>query len=283
MVNKFIVSPMSQTISLKAGETYQGTLSVSNPADATEDFYFKVAVSPYSITDDSYTPDFETTSEWSNIVNWTKLDVDTGVLKPNETKKINFTIKVPESASAGGQYMMIGVSSDPNANTDSGTTVRDVYEMASLVLAEIDGKTVHDGRIISNSLPGFVATGVPKTEVVASNNGNIHEIITTTITIKNVFTGQNMIEADGEKNVYETVVMPGSTRTVTRDLEGLPQLGIFEVEQSVSYLGDNSSTSTILVLCPIWFIVLVIATVASIVGMICYGLHLKHKKNQKSS
>ena len=69
MLNKFIVSPMSQDIFLKPGETYEGSITVANPADATENFYFKVSIYPYSVSGENYAQDFLTQSNWSRITN----------------------------------------------------------------------------------------------------------------------------------------------------------------------------------------------------------------------
>ena len=49
MSTKFIVSPMLEKISLRPGETYKGQIIVANPKDATEDFYYKLDISPYSV------------------------------------------------------------------------------------------------------------------------------------------------------------------------------------------------------------------------------------------
>lgn len=277
MANKFIVSPMSQNINLKAGDVYTGYITVANPAEATEDIHYKATLSPYSKSGEDYRSDFQTMSDWSRIVEWTKLENDKGVLKPNETTKVKFTIQVPENAPAGGQYLSIGVTMDASATSNSDSTIQNVYEMASLVLAEIEGETTHEGKIVTNSISGFVATGSPKTTVTLSNEGNVHEVATAKITVKNVFGGQEVLDTQDDKNVYDITVMPESTRTVERDLEGLPQLGIFEVKQSISYLGQESNTTTVMVICPFWFMALVAATILSIIGMIAYKVHLKKK------
>lgn len=280
-MSSFTVSPMSQQIVLKAGETYHGSVKVLNPADATEDFYYKVDLSPYSLTN-SDVADFQTMSDWSRIVEWTTLDNTHGVLKPNESKYINFTIKVPENAPAGGQYAMIGVSSDPQAKGED-SSVSNVVEMACLIYATIEGETVHEGKILENKTPGFIATGAPTTIITLENKGNVHEVATTKIKVKNVLTGEVLKFSEDDNDTYETLVMPESTRTVERELTGLPQLGIFEVTSDVSFLDSSLNNQTTIVICPIWFIVLVVATIASVVGMIFYSLHLRRKRNRRLS
>ena len=277
MQNSFTVSPVLQEINLKRGDVYQGEITVANPANASSDLDFKVSLSPYSVTDGS-TPDFQTMSDWSRIVEWTKLDTESGTLKPNETKKIKFTIEVPQDAPSGGQYLMVGVSTEVN---DSGAT-KSIYEMASLVLARIEGETVHNGTIKENTVPSFIASGTPVTKFIATNAGNVHEKATVKITIKNTLSGEQIALTDDTDNTYDVTIMPESERVVERELKDLPILGIFEVHQDVNYLGNSYEASSTMIICPVWFMVLVLGIIISIIGMICYGVHLKRKKMEKT-
>ena len=283
MQNTFMVSPMVQTIDLEPGQVYSGSVIVSNSATATEDFRFKMSISPYSVSGTDYTPDFKTQSDWSKIVNWIKLDTTSGVLKPNESKKINFTITVPLDAPVGGQYATIGVSSDVPINNDSNAAIQNVFEMASLIYAKVAGETVRDGKIIKNHVPSFVASGKPTTEISFSNGGNVHEMANVTLTVKNVMTGEVILPKENEENTFETIVMPDSTRVSYREIEGVAALGIYEVKQEVSYIGENSVVSAVMIVCPFWFIALVLLTILSIIGMVFYSRFLRKKKMLKVS
>lgn len=282
MKNAFTVSPMSQKITLRPGETYKGSIMVANPKAATEDFYYKVAIYPYFIKGDSYETDFETMSDWSRIVDWTTLEDETGVLKPNDMKKINFTIEVPENAPGGGQYMMLGVSSDAPMDDNEGAAIQSIYEMASLIYANVEGAAIHEGQVLENRIPGFVMDGKPFVATKVTNTGNVHETAEITISVKNNFNGETIYPKDGEKNTFEVVVMPESTREVKKDIANLPPLGVFEINETVSYMGGETGSTAVVVVCPAWFILLVFATLASVIGMIFYGKHLKHKKLQKT-
>jgi hypothetical protein len=281
MANKFVVSPMIHKINLKAGETYTGEIVVANPKASSNDFYFKAVLSPYTVNKEDYSPDFVTVSDWSKIVDWITIENPEGVLKPNDTQKVRFSIKVPENAPAGGQYAKIGIVSNEPVNTTTSGVVQNVIEMASLIYADIEGETIHDGKILDTSISGFVALGKPMSNITVSNNGNVHETLTSTLSVKNVITGETILPTENIDGVYENLIMPETTRTVTRDLEVVPALGIFEVKQEVTYLGEHSEISTIMVVCPLWFMILVAATFISIISMIFYGRHLKRKKKEK--
>ncbi|MBQ8985239.1 hypothetical protein IJ076_01620 [Candidatus Saccharibacteria bacterium] len=277
MANNFTVSPMKQVINLKPGEEYQGYVLVANPSSSSSDFSFEASINPFSVSGDDYKTDFSYKSDWSRIVDWMKLEDSEGTLSPNDTMRIKYTINVPTDAPAGGQYAMIGISSKPS--NESG--VSDVFRVGSLIYAFVEGVTKREGHILENKIPGFVASGKPTVQVKVENNGNVHETLTTKITVKNVFTGkEEAISTEGD-SIYESIIMPESTRVVSRTLENLPELGIYQVSQDVSYMGDESLISSVMILCPIWFIILVFATIISIVGMVCYGLHLKKKKKAR--
>ena len=280
MANNFIVSPMLEKISLKAGETYTGSILIANPKDATEDFYYKISTSPYSVIGENYMADFETISDWSRILEWTTLEDTEGTLKPNETKRIFYTIEVPKNAPAGGQYLKIGVTSNAAAS-GSGGAVQDVFEIASLVFAEIDGETTRGGRILEGKIPDFVTSSNPAVTAKFTNTGNVHETATTALYVKNLLGGGEIYPQNGENPEMESIIMPLSTRVVSRQIPNLPVVGIFEVKETISYRGDTMDVTSVMVVCPAWFILLILATIASILGMVFYGRHLKRKKFKK--
>ncbi|MBQ3280316.1 hypothetical protein IJG92_01530 [Candidatus Saccharibacteria bacterium] len=280
MANNFIVSPMLEKISLKAGETYTGSILIANPKDATEDFYYKISTSPYSVIGENYIADFETISDWSRILEWTTLEDTEGTLKPNETKRIFYTIEVPKNAPAGGQYLKIGVTSNAAAS-GSGGAVQDVFEIASLVFAEIDGETTRGGRILEGKIPDFVTSSNPAVTAKFTNTGNVHETATTALYVKNLLGGGEIYPQNGENPEMESIIMPLSTRVVSRQIPNLPVVGIFEVKETISYRGDTMDVTSVMVVCPAWFILLILATIASILGMVFYGRHLKRKKFKK--
>lgn len=276
-IKSFALSPTKQEIELKAGETYEGYVLLTNPLSATEDLEYSVSVKPYSVSGQDYQPDFETVSEWSRIIEWTTIEETTGTLLPNESRRINFKIEVPESAPAGGQYAMIGVSATPTAKS-SKSEIRDTYTLTSLIYAKVDGETVHEGGILENYIPGFISSGTPTTVVTVSNSGNVHEKLTVELKIKNVFSGEYLALSGEDTDVYESLILPDSTRAVSRALGGLPNLGIYEVSQDASYLGENSSNTTIMVICPPWFMVLSIITITAVLTLIIRKIYL-HFKN----
>ena len=283
--NFFTVTPMSQRISLEAGETTEGSISVINPNDSVDDLKYKAYVAPYGVVGEGYEADLTTDSKYNMIKDWIEIENPTGTIEPNKTGEIKFKIKVPGNAPAGGQYAAIIITRDDDMKaTDNGVAVKDIFEMASLVYATVNGETVHKGEILSNEIPGFVAGPPITVSALISNEGNIHENATVIINVTNFFTGDVIVEGNAEDAYYSEVIMPETTRYVTREIsEGLPLLGVVKVNQTIYYQGQPpSKEEKTVIICPIWFLLLVIAAIAAVIGAIVMIIR-KHRKKAKWS
>lgn len=274
----FTVMPMSQEFEFEAGKTYEGTISVANPASAEEDFLYQVAVAPYSVSGEDYDADLLTVSNRSEIVNWIKIEESSGTLKPNETKKIHFTVTVPETAPAGGQYAALLVSGKNDTEGGEGLTVNSVLEIASIIFANVEGETVHDGAILDNAIPALSFTTPVKVAATIENNGNVHEAAEIFLTVKNAITGETLYPSNGESNGIREIIMPETTRYFTREISETPALGLLTVTQTVSYLGENSVEEKTVFVCPLWFMVLVIFTLGAIIGTIVAKIRKRHSR-----
>lgn len=282
MSQSFVVFPMSQEMTLEAGKTYRGVINVVNPADADGDFSYTIVVTPYSVADVGYEANLEETSTWSQIVDWIMIDDPSGTLAPNETKEITFTVTVPTDAPAGGQYAAIAVrSSGAEVAQGDSLKIHNVYELASVIYATVEGETVHSGEVVTNTVPGFVTDGDVVLTTMVANTGNVHEMAAVKIEAKNILTGERFFPRSESEIVYEEVVMPSTTRYITRELNELPLLGVFEVSQEVSYLGEISLNTSLVILCPIWFMVLVVATIGTLIGTIT-ALIMKRRREKRA-
>ena len=235
--NSFTVLPMSQRFMLEAGKTYTGKITIVNPADSSDNFNYKMGVSPYSVTGEDYTADLATEHNRSMITKWIEIDEPVGVIAPNESKDVTFTITVPDSAPSGGQYAAITVASNNDMASNDGVAIQNIFEMASLVYATVAGETVHEGEILENKIPGFVMSHPVTLEALISNNGNVHEDATFVIAVTDVFTGRVILPTEEENGQYPELIMPETTRQIKRDVSNLPALGVIKIKQMIYYQG----------------------------------------------
>lgn len=278
--NMFTVTPMSHSVTLDAGDTYEGEIIVANPANAAQDFNYKVEASSYGVVGDDYVADLLTETERTQIAKWITIDNPTGVLKPNESVKIHYTVNVPENAPSGGQYAAILVSSDLDVKGSDSVSVNNVFEMASILYAKINGEMIHEGEIIGVSVPGFVTTTPITVSTTLRNDGNIHETARISLEVRSYFSADNIYPKVGEDGTLDEIIMPGTTRHVERDIDGISPLGIYDVLQTVNYMGKTDTIHQVVIACPIWFMALVFVTLVAIVTTIVVSVK-KHRKKRR--
>lgn len=280
MENAFTVLPMSQNFSLQSGETFTGKITVVNPSTSTSDFSYIVSVAPYNVVGEDYQADIANVSTYSQIADWITIANPTGTISPNASQDVEFTITVPDNAPAGGQYALIMVSSDPDAKSSEGVSINNVFAIGSVIYADIAGETTHEGSIIENNIPEFSTTTPVTISALIDNHGNVHENAIFALTVTNAITGEKIFPTDQDtNNRFSEIIMPETTRYITRNIDNLPALGIIKVEQTIYYNNDVSTVTKNLIICPVWFLFLLVAVFISIVGFIAARVH-HHRKNR---
>ena len=282
MNNTFTLLPMSQRFLLMPGKVTEGSIKIVNPADATEDFSYKVTVTPYGVVGEDYKADLETDSTRTAIAKWIEIEEPTGKIKPNESKEVKFKINVPANAPVGGQYATIAVSSNADASNSSGVAVQNVLEMASVIYGTVNGPIEHKGEILENNVPGFIVSPPATLSALIKNEGNIHEDASFTIKVTDFFSGNTILPTENDDGEYSELIMPETTRYIEREVGNLPALGVVKVVQTINYMGkEPSTTDKVIIICPIWFMALVAATTLAIIFTIVQIIR-KHKKHKKS-
>lgn len=270
----FSVRPVSNNLEIKAGETVTGEITIVNPDYATETLTYEISVAPYSVVGEGYKANLVSTNEYTAITDWITLSETTGSLEPGEKRTIKYTINVPENAPSGGQYSAILVDGLPK-KTDEQSAITNVFEITHIIYANIAGETIHEAEILSNDIPTFVTKTPVTTSTTFSNYGNTHEYAEVNLLVKNVLNGET-IYSEEETNVTE-IIMPNTTRLFEREITNLPSLGIIEVTQSVLCNDETSTTTSLVYICPLWFALLVAATIIAIIAAIIKVIRNKPK------
>ena len=280
----FTITPMSQRISLEPGQTYTGKITIVNPASATGDFNYQAYVKPYSVVDEDYKADLATMSNRTMMADWIIINEPKGTLKPNEIRDIEFTVNVPDDAPAGGQYAAIAVSRDPGGDTnDDNLAVQNIFEIASIIYGDVNGEIIRSGEILENNIPGFVTNAPITVSALLNNSGNIHENATIIIEVVNKISGEEILEAENQNNYYSELIMPETTRFIQRDIiDNLPTIGVVHVEQTINYNGHYSKEAKDVIICPVWFIILIATILILIIELIVAAI-LKYRKKRKQS
>ena len=272
--NLFSLSPMYQMITLTPGETYYGNFNIVNPGTSSVEFYYNLAVRPFTTANDGDITDTEN-GDYTLMADWIELDKTEGWIAPNESNEVRFAIHVPEDAPAGGQYATIMVTSDQYRIENSSVDLREQYRAGHLIYADVAGETVRKGSMTDVNVPGFLFSGNITGSAAVTNEGNVHSQATHTMQIFPLFSGEEVFT--NEEDPKKTWIMPGNTTVSSVSWDDTPSVGIFHVIYNVAYEGVESKVDKYVIVCPLWLLFLIIFALALLAFCI---LSTKKKSNK---
>lgn len=259
------LSPMKQSIVLNPGDTYYGSFKIINPNSSTSDLEYEIEQKSFYV-DEDYGTTFD--EENSPIVEWTTLNSDdSGILKPNSNIDIKFTINVPESAAAGGQYEAFLVKTKNGDVEDdkmqNGAGIQEQLIMAHLVFAEITGDVTRQGEIVSVDVPSFLLSGNIAGSAAIKNTGNIHGDATYKLQVFPLFSNEEVYT--NEEDPDEHIILPDRTLYNETVWNQTPDIGIFNVIYTVEFEGVVTQVSKMVIKCPIWLLFIIIFVIFALI------------------
>ncbi len=248
------ISPAKERIEeLKSGEVHEGSFTVKNTGSKA--FNFETVIAPYSVKDDHYSADFSAESTYTEITNWITLDIDSGLLEPNEEKKISYTIDVPDDMHGGFQSAAIITQIAESGEIDE-NAIQATNRVAYLIYANVNGDLIETGKVVENKVSGFLFNPPISATSVVENTGNVYAIAKYYLQVFPLFSDEEVYT--NEEEPEDSIVFPGTKRFNQIEWEGAPQLGIFKVRQTVKIFDSESVEEKLVFLCPIWFLFIVL-------------------------
>ena len=278
------VTPMDQRVILVPGESWSGSIKVSNPNDSEIDLDFSVEVGSFTHTqsdkDDYGATDVTTTTASNEIMKWITLGVTSGTLAPNESEVVPFTIDVPADAPAGGQYATIIVKNDTHNNqmASGGVQIQSNVQIASIIYAQVTGDTKSEGQVLDNSVPGFLLSSPIIVSSMVENSGNVHGDAKYTLQVWPMGSDEEI--CTNEEDPSMAIVLPNTKRYFTQTCDVAP-VGIYKVKQVVELFGQVSTVERTVVLCPIWLLFVIVAVVLLIIFYIVKKVRDSKKPKRK--
>lgn len=246
----FAVSPMNQSISLVPGETYSGSFKISNLSSSNQ-FEYRLEVTPFwasnfcgeslssSKIDNNYCIIYESRAGYNLIANWIKFNELVGKLQPSETRTINFTINVPETAPIGGQYVAIKIIEQTNANNFA------AVQIGHLIYAELNSDQEQAKRsavLKEAALPSFVNTSFlfkPNSSANAESStgfiarSNVQNTGNTMGTVQATFEAYPLFSNELKFSNFDSVsaykILPETSRLVSVSWTDSPRFGLYKV------------------------------------------------------
>ncbi|MBR3248734.1 hypothetical protein IKF89_01755 [Candidatus Saccharibacteria bacterium] len=276
----FVMSPMAQMLILDPGDTYTGSLTLSNPANNEMAVGYQLDVRSF-YRDDSNNAIFEDVDGRGQMADWITIDSPlTGSIEPNQTMRVNYTINVPTDAPAGGQYASIVATtmSPENDNPNNATMIKESVAMAYMIYAEVTGNVVHQGKVTNVDVPGFIFNGNITGSATIENTGNVHDIATYTMQVYPLFSDEEVFT--NEEDPASATILPNRTRYIETAWENTPTIGIFNVVYTVEFEGVTTQVSKMVIKCPIWLLFIILFIIAALIIWIVMRVR-HHKKPTK--
>ncbi len=248
------IKPADQEIELSPGKVVYGQVTVQNVGRLP--FTFTVSTKPYQVLNENYDPDFNTENSYTKLHNWITFPQESFQLEPGASQDVSFKITVPENVPGGGQYAAIIVETRDSMSSDAG--VRIISQLASLIYAHVEGEEHVGGVLMNHSLPNFLLSSPFTARATVKNDGNVDFRLTHTLKITDFFTNREVLSADSvdENGNFiakaTPMILPETQRSSAITWKGAPQLGVFKVTQTISFLDQTYTYDQVLVLCPIW-------------------------------
>lgn len=255
------VSPATLSLDLEPGRVTTAEFRVQNTGSKT--FEFEVDISPYSVVDEEYTADYESSSAYTDLAKWVTFSQDRGEVQPGGSIPVTVTIAVPKDVPAGGQYASVMISMVNDGVDGDGMAISMIKRVGLVMYSTVEGKTRKEGKVIENKVPSFKFQSPVTASSVVENTGNVHATATYTLQVFPLFGGEEVYSNEDKPDTR--TILPETKRYNEIQWEGAPALGIFKVKQTVNFLGQDSVTEKIVFLCPIWFLFIILLLIFVII------------------
>ena len=281
------VSPMTQKVILTPGESYEGSIKVSNPANAKNNLEYSVHIGSFSQhsdpdgVDDYGTVDTDTKTTYNQMMDWIVLGREDGSVAPNGTDVIPFTVNVPIDAPAGGQYATILVrdETDHSGGGEGNVSIQSIAQIASIIYAEVAGETRNEGAILENNVPSFLMNNTLETTSMVRNDGNVHTDAEYILQVWPMIGDEEI--CTNEEDPAMSLVMPETERYNAQTCQ-LPTVGIFRAKQVVKIFGETSIVEKTIIVCPIWLLFIIIFVIFALVFYFVAKVRARKKAVKKT-
>lgn len=253
------ISPGIQHAELDPGAIYNNSITIHNLTERT--LNFTVHAEPYYVKDITYDPVYNVENAYTQIVRWITFEQDEYIVEPDQYTVVNYTVEVPIDAPSGGQYaVLFAETQEIDAITGS---VQSTASAGSIFMANVHGETHRAGEIVATKISRFLLNPPLTVSATAKNTGNIDESLKMTVKAENYFSGA--VIYDGTNQAQDLTVFPGTTRTAELTIDNIPRLGVVKVTMTTEYLNDAEIKTATVIVCPLWFIAVIILIILTII------------------
>lgn len=263
---RITMSPVSQEYVLNAGDTKRDTFTILN--DGNTAYTFTVYSRPYSVTTQQYAPNFSSDLPNADAYQWVQFEKSEYTIKPGESVKVPFTIRVPADATPGGHYGVLFAETSATSE-NSGNAIARKKRLGELLYLTVRGTFVTEGSAAKAEIPFFQTRPPLQTSQLVKNTGNSHFTTTTVFAVSDLFGNQKYAEKK------DFIILPGTTRKLQMQWTDSPWFGLYKVDVTTNYLKKSVHDAGYVLLAPVWMYAVVVILIAA---RVLYAVAQRRKK-----
>lgn len=243
IVESIVLSPVSKHYDMAAGSSTSDTFKVINDGKVAYDFV--VYARPYSVSDESYQPDFVSKPQNADAYKWVQFDKPSYHIEPGQTIDVLYTVRVPKGSTPGGHYGVLFAETQPSGETQ-GNVVKRTKRVGAILYMTVKGDIRTAGSLQGVDVPFFQFNRPLTTAQRVKNTGNVDFTAKTSMKVYDLFGGQKFT------TTREYPVLPSTIRRAAVEWPDASWLGLYRVELTTSFLDTKSSSTHYVLLVPVW-------------------------------
>jgi len=269
-------NPLTQSwfiYTLEPGETKQGKVDVVNTSEEamTARIY---PVDAVTTKDGAFAPRPENV-ERTGVGAWITLSESEIILKPNEPKTVDFTLRVPENAEVGDHMGAIIIQAKESPEATEGTAMRVVNRVGARVYLTVPGEIVK--KLDFTEFTRKLLDGKNIFYLSFVNGGNIRIAPLGEIEIRNIF-GRVVNKTE----ITQREVFPKNTITIPVEITEKIGIGKFNVSANVTYDEDKTLSKEIdFWVAPSQKSLITFSSIVVVIALLLAIISIIRKKRQK--
>lgn len=240
-----LITPTSKHYKVDAGQVVSDTFTIVNNGKNAYDF--TVSAAPYSVRDESYSPEFQKETTNSDAYKWIQFEKVRWHAEPGEKVTIPYTMHVSKGAKAGGHYGAIFAKTEIN-NTNSGMGVVSSKSVGLILYANVNGPTTEGGRLQKVDIPFYQSAAPLDISAYVENTGQVDFETKVTFAVMDM----------GGDVKYQTAaqypVLPGTTRKIDLEWNQSAWFGLYKTRLEATILDKHEVREGYVLLAPRWLL-----------------------------
>jgi hypothetical protein len=239
-----LLSPTNKRYELVAGSTKSDSFKITN--DGKSEYTFVVYARPYSVNNEDYTADFDSSFKNADAYKWVQFEQPSYQIKPGQTIDVAYTIRVPANATPGGHYGVLFAETQPQESTTEGTAILRKKRVGAILYATVKGDVTTSGSFVGPDVPLLQFSSPLTIAQRVKNSGNTEFEVSHSVVVSDVFGG---VKYRTDKRQF---VLPDTTRRLVNDWASPSWIGLYKVEQQADFLDTKKSSVNYVLIVPVW-------------------------------